>query len=1023
MNSSQDAPHLPPITTEPLSIPSRKRNTSTFEGQRVQDGQDPYTSNHDRRPSISSAFTPTPSKQTTSFDAQLDNFPKPGGQRRQSAFNRADQSAVGEPTKFVPDPFDLGNHLAEEGNSEFGRAGIQQNGMVGQAAGSSSRSSSTNRTSMYNPTNGRRQSQMPPSSLSNVTSKQPRKSIGPGFSVPTARGRTVFDPPPTPGVPESSSNEVLKSSRVSQATLKPQGSVGVAPSSENVNPSSKPGSLKGLSLKTSPSQLQGTHAFLDLPPPTTSFTAQQDNRSPMRAATQHNPPPSASSSSKRQSTAVGHIGSLGARTVSPTDVRKSRRMSISNRPPPLPTRSPTPELSSDERALPTPPFNFLQHMMPTSPRGTPDVPQRKNSGRSSRSSYNSTRPASSSSQRRSSFTNFSARSPTIKSRNVPSSHGVETEIVPPVPAIPKAYESPSEVIDKPFFSDLGTTVHHGKTPLETDIRTSGERFMTPEEGHPDPMTGLPQHCQSRRLTLGARPEGVGDVPPLVINKHWIQGPRLPPINLLPLSTPTANKIASMARRSHEIDQDSSTPPPNKSGPKTPSTPMTASKATFPSYDFQHNFDLNNFPNFRSSTSYAAQKSETSTLNESGGSDSPAVVTPASPVPGVSRHGPSPFGSFSLPRPTGDMHQLTTQKAQGSGKDTNSHARKASKSLIRRPSNVSKTSKEQKDNTHAFTDTETSQTGSSLRRKLSIGWRRSSSKASHTSQHLEDDRAIPSASEMPPPKLPVSSSKNSFSRKSPKLPYSAISSQTDLGSTFGSGRPATNSNPDLSRSSQRQSSMKVDTSSSSSKSSHSLFSPMQRMLGSRTSSHNMKTQRPTAGLDRDDLAADEEMKKLGSKKKEFESSARELDELKKRAIAKERVSPSQAARIAALNIFEKGEIIDYKDEGVYFCGTKDAKKFVGDLAATNVNFGFDDERGDYNIVFGDHLAYRYEVIDLLGKGSFGQVVRCVDHKTGALVAIKIIRNKKRFHQQALVEVNILKKLREWVCVTSKYSKVS
>ena len=47
------------------------------------------------------------------------------------------------------------------------------------------------------------------------------------------------------------------------------------------------------------------------------------------------------------------------------------------------------------------------------------------------------------------------------------------------------------------------------------------------------------------------------------------------------------------------------------------------------------------------------------------------------------------------------------------------------------------------------------------------------------------------------------------------------------------------------------------------------------------------------------------------------------------------------------------------------------------------------------------------------GSFGQVVRCIDHKDGTLVAVKIIRNKKRFHQQALVEVNILKKLREWV----------
>ena len=45
-----------------------------------------------------------------------------------------------------------------------------------------------------------------------------------------------------------------------------------------------------------------------------------------------------------------------------------------------------------------------------------------------------------------------------------------------------------------------------------------------------------------------------------------------------------------------------------------------------------------------------------------------------------------------------------------------------------------------------------------------------------------------------------------------------------------------------------------------------------------------------------------------------------------------------------------------------------------------------------MVLGDHLAYRYEIKDFLGKGSFGQALKCVDHKTGEVVAIKIIRNK-------------------------------
>lgn len=165
------------------------------------------------------------------------------------------------------------------------------------------------------------------------------------------------------------------------------------------------------------------------------------------------------------------------------------------------------------------------------------------------------------------------------------------------------------------------------------------------------------------------------------------------------------------------------------------------------------------------------------------------------------------------------------------------------------------------------------------------------------------------------------------------------------------------------------------------------------------------------LDREDMVAEEEMRKLASKRKDFESAAKELDELRARARPVRRMSHNTASRLFDLNIFERGEIVDYPD--IYFTGTSKARKILGDLHSASSNFGYDDERGDYNIVEGDHLAYRYEVVDLLGKGSFGQVVRCVDHKTGILVAVKIIRNKKRFHQQALVEVNILQKLKEWV----------
>ena len=60
---------------------------------------------------------------------------------------------------------------------------------------------------------------------------------------------------------------------------------------------------------------------------------------------------------------------------------------------------------------------------------------------------------------------------------------------------------------------------------------------------------------------------------------------------------------------------------------------------------------------------------------------------------------------------------------------------------------------------------------------------------------------------------------------------------------------------------------------------------------------------------------------------------------------------------------------------------------------------------------DHIAFRYEILEIIGKGSFGQVIRALDHKTNTHVAIKIIRNKKRFLNQAVVELNILDELRE------------
>ncbi|XP_018608886.2 dual specificity tyrosine-phosphorylation-regulated kinase 2-like [Scleropages formosus] len=106
-------------------------------------------------------------------------------------------------------------------------------------------------------------------------------------------------------------------------------------------------------------------------------------------------------------------------------------------------------------------------------------------------------------------------------------------------------------------------------------------------------------------------------------------------------------------------------------------------------------------------------------------------------------------------------------------------------------------------------------------------------------------------------------------------------------------------------------------------------------------------------------------------------------------------------------FEHREIFSYSK--IFFVG-QNAKKRPGVFGASN-NCGYDDDQGSYIFVPHDHLAYRYEVLKVIGTGTFGQVVRVYDHKTHQQVAIKMVRNKKRFHRLVAEEIRILQHLRK------------
>ena len=84
----------------------------------------------------------------------------------------------------------------------------------------------------------------------------------------------------------------------------------------------------------------------------------------------------------------------------------------------------------------------------------------------------------------------------------------------------------------------------------------------------------------------------------------------------------------------------------------------------------------------------------------------------------------------------------------------------------------------------------------------------------------------------------------------------------------------------------------------------------------------------------------------------------------------------------LTPYEHHEIFNYPQ--IYFIGAN-AKKRPGIIGGPN-NCGYDDDQGSYTHIAHDHLAYRYEVLKVIGKGSFGQVVKAYVHKCHLHVAL-------------------------------------
>ncbi|KAH9058839.1 kinase-like protein [Lactarius vividus] len=78
-----------------------------------------------------------------------------------------------------------------------------------------------------------------------------------------------------------------------------------------------------------------------------------------------------------------------------------------------------------------------------------------------------------------------------------------------------------------------------------------------------------------------------------------------------------------------------------------------------------------------------------------------------------------------------------------------------------------------------------------------------------------------------------------------------------------------------------------------------------------------------------------------------------------------------------------------------------------------NEGYDNEDYDYILYVNDWLGteegHKYLILDVLGQGTFGQVVKCQDMKTHEVVAVKVVKNKPAYFNQSMMEVTILELL--------------
>ena len=97
------------------------------------------------------------------------------------------------------------------------------------------------------------------------------------------------------------------------------------------------------------------------------------------------------------------------------------------------------------------------------------------------------------------------------------------------------------------------------------------------------------------------------------------------------------------------------------------------------------------------------------------------------------------------------------------------------------------------------------------------------------------------------------------------------------------------------------------------------------------------------------------------------------------------------------------------DGLLVAGNGNHNGFKNNTKHTSSSSSASD--GDYHLVQHEvlysPLNHQYEVLEFLGRGTFGQVAKCWKKGTNEIVAIKILKNHPSYARQGQIEVRILK----------------